>query len=197
MLLLFHCQRILFIHFLPYQITNSRILHLGSIANLLIIYNMCPYLVLLCRLSDLSVQEAYPACDAYAGMVQILPVIDSDEELPAEGEPHTQEVFGKIEEGAACRNGYFVTVSTDLTGDQSAAVMLWTPFLESLAAEPGTALSAGVRDIYSTYFIGGGTPYYMTRTDGRYYLMEHRLPGHAVWSFTVADGRITDVQDLY
>ena len=153
--------------------------------------------ILLCRLSDLSVQEAYPVCDAYAGMVRILPVIDSDEELPAEGEPHTQEVFGKIEEGAACRNGYFVTVSTDLTGDQSAAVMLWTPFLESLAAEPGTALSAGVRDIYSTYFIGGGTPYYMTRTDGRYYLMEHRLPGHAVWSFAVADGRITDVQDLY
>ena len=32
--------------------------------------------ILLCRLSDLSVQEVYPVCDAYAGMVQIIPVID-------------------------------------------------------------------------------------------------------------------------
>ena len=155
--------------------------------------------ILLCRLSDLSVQEVYPVCDAYAGMVQIIPVIDTDEALPAEGEPHTQEVFGPLDRGDdnANRNGFFVTVSTDRAGDQSAAAMVWTPSLDALAADPGTVLSVGVRDIYSAYFVGGGTPYYMTRTDGRYYLMEHRLPGHAVWSFAVADGGVTDVQDLY
>ena len=132
-------------------------------------------------------------------MVQIIPVIDTDEALPAEGEPHTQEVFGPLDRGDdnANRNGFFVTVSTDRAGDQSAAAMVWTPSLDALAADPGTVLSVGVRDIYSAYFVGGGTPYYMTRTDGRYYLMEHRLPGHAVWSFAVADGGITDVQDLY
>ena len=51
-------------------------------------------------------------------------------------------------------------------------------------------------DIYS-YFIGGGTPYYITSFDGHYYLTEHRLPGHSVWQFDVEDNEIVNVISVY
>lgn len=146
--------------------------------------------ILVCRLSDLEVLEEYPVCGDYAGMVQILPVegtysADEDSERSAEG---TDDYAS---------GGYFVTISTDRDGSQKAADMLWVPSLWSLSGEPDSIVSFGVRDIYPEYFIGGGTPYYMSRVGGRYYLTEHRLPGHSLWSFSVENGEITDVQSIY
>ena len=52
------------------------------------------------------------------------------------------------------------------------------------------------RSVYGS-FIGGGTPYYISFIDDRYYLTEHRLPGHSVWSFSSENGELTDIQALY
>lgn len=154
--------------------------------------------ILLCRLSDLSVLESWDVADAYAGMVQILPVTDTaaDTETSAGTEAsasplHTRENFGTAAE--AGEDGWFVTISTDRSGSQDAATMLRIDSLEDLSP----TATATPEDIYTRYFTGGGTPYYMTLVDGRYFLMEHRLPGHSVWSFAVQDGEITDVVAVY
>ncbi len=77
---------------------------------------------------------------------------------------------------------YYLTVSTDIVGFQNFATIVRCRDLETL--EKG-----GWEDVYSS-FIGGGTPYYITSFDDAYYLVEHRLPGHSVWRFTVEDGKI-------
>ena len=51
-------------------------------------------------------------------------------------------------------------------------------------------------DVYAS-FLGGGTPYSLTQIDDRYYLTEHRLPGHSIWSFRVENDEITDVEAVY
>jgi len=85
--------------------------------------------------------------------------------------------------------GYLVTVSTDREGDQSFATILWCNTLGDLA-------EGNYTDVYEN-FVGGGTPYYITRLDDTYYLTEHRVPGHSVWSFRIVDRAITDVKALY
>ena len=55
---------------------------------------------------------------------------------------------------------------------------------------------AEYEDVYS-YFVGGGTPYYMGSFDGHYYLTEHRIPGCSIWQFDVIENEITDVTLLY
>ena len=51
-------------------------------------------------------------------------------------------------------------------------------------------------DVYS-HFIGGGTPYYITQIEDTWYLTEHRIPGHSIWSFKVKDNEITSVTTIY
>lgn len=84
---------------------------------------------------------------------------------------------------------YYITISTDAAGNQDYATMLRVKDLSDL--EKGD-----YEDVYSN-FIGGGTPYYITQIDDLYYLTEHRLPGHSIWSFRVIDNEITDVTALY
>ncbi len=84
---------------------------------------------------------------------------------------------------------YYITVSTDAAGNQDYATLIRTTDLSSLA-------EGRYEDVYS-YFIGGGTPYYITQMEDRYYLTEHRLPGHSVWSFRIEDNLITDVMAIY
>lgn len=84
---------------------------------------------------------------------------------------------------------YYITVSTDADFNQDYATFIRTKDLRSLA-------DGEYEDIYS-YFIGGGTPYYITSFDGHYYLTEHRLPGHSVWQFDVEDNEIVDVMPVY
>ena len=90
-----------------------------------------------------------------------------------------------------CNGYYFITVSTDVTGNQDAATMLRVKRLEDL--EKGN-----YEEIYDKYFVGGGTPYNFFMGDDRWYLTEHRLPGHSIWSYSItADGDIDDVQAVY
>lgn len=84
---------------------------------------------------------------------------------------------------------YYITISTDAAGNQDYATMIRAKNLSDL--EKGN-----YEEVYHN-FIGGGTPYYITNCDDTYYLTEHRLPGHSIWSFKVTDNEITDVTSLY
>ncbi len=77
---------------------------------------------------------------------------------------------------------YYITISTDASWNQDFATIIRTPDL----AGPSRG---EYEDIYG-HFIGGGTPYYITEEDGTYYMTEHRIPGHSVWSFRVREGEI-------
>ena len=85
---------------------------------------------------------------------------------------------------------YYISTSTDLTGSQDYATLVRTKKLENL-------IKSDYEDIYSTYFVGGGTPYYISNIDDTYYLTEHRLMDHQIWSFKVAGNEITDVKTVY
>lgn len=84
---------------------------------------------------------------------------------------------------------YYITISTDITGSQDYAGMIRVKDLKDLS-------SGSYEDVYH-HFIGGGTPYYMTMIDDCWYLTEHRLPGHSIWRFQVADNEITNVTSIY
>ena len=111
---------------------------------------------------EFRVKKEYKVPDSMYGMVQIMPV----------------------------EKGYYITISTDVTGNQDYATIIYTEKLENLD-------SGDYTDIYS-YFEGGGTPYYMGRIGDRYYLTEHRLPGHSVWAFDIGeDGMPCNVEAVY
>ncbi len=84
---------------------------------------------------------------------------------------------------------FYITVSTDAAGSQDFATIIRTKNLKALK-------KGDYEDVYS-YFIGGGTPYYITRIDEYWYLTEHRLPGHSIWRFQVIDNQITNVETIY
>ena len=73
---------------------------------------------------------------------------------------------------------FYITVSTDLYGSQDAATMICASSIEDIS-------SGNYETVYDTFFEGGGTPYYMGVIDGTWYLTEHRLPAHAIWSFDI------------
>ncbi len=112
-------------------------------------------------LSTFQVKKEYPVPDEIAGMVQLTPIEDY----------------------------FYITVSTDASGNQNYATIIRTRSLKDLA-------KGNYEDIYHN-FIGGGTPYYITEIDGTFYLTEHRLPGHSIWSFHVTDNTVTDVITVY
>ena len=114
------------------------------------------------RLSDFKITHRYNVPDSMAGMIQIM--------------PHN--------------HGYYITVSTDVNGNQDFATIVNVNKLDDLE-------SGQVTDIYS-YFVGGGTPYYMGRIDDKYFLTEHRIPGHSIWSFDIGeDGMPCEVEAIY
>lgn len=84
---------------------------------------------------------------------------------------------------------YYITVSTDAAGSQDYATMIRTENLKDLS-------HGEYEDIYH-YFVGGGTPYYITQIGDNWYLTEHRLPGHSIWEFQVTDNTITNVTAIY
>lgn len=112
-------------------------------------------------LDTFEILEIYPVPDSMAGMIQLTRIQDY----------------------------FYLTVSTDITGNQDYATILRTKDLHDLAEKK-------YEDIYE-YFVGGGTPYYITQLDNTYYLTEHRLPGHSLWSFCVENNQITDVEAVY
>ncbi len=108
-----------------------------------------------------KIKKEYPVPDEMAGMIQLTRIEDY----------------------------FYITISTDNTGNQDHATMLRVKSLDDLA-------SGNYEDVYDN-FIGGGTPYYITRIDNIWYLTEHRLPGHSIWSFQVEDNTITNVTPIY
>lgn len=112
-------------------------------------------------LHSFEMLEAYPVPEQMAGMIQLTRIQDY----------------------------FYITVSTDIAGNQDCATILRTRDLAALT-------DGGYEDIYR-YFIGGGTPYYITELDNAYYLTEHRLPGHSLWRFQVEDNEIKDVTAIY
>ena len=112
-------------------------------------------------LDTFEIKETYPVPDSMAGMIQLTKIQDY----------------------------YYITVSTDVTGNQDYATIVRTKDLSGLSL-------GSYEDVYAN-FIGGGTPYYLTQLGDRYYLTEHRVPGHSIWSFQIQDNEITDVISLY
>lgn len=112
-------------------------------------------------LDNFEILDIYPVPDSMAGMIQLTPIQDY----------------------------FYITISTDITGNQDYATIIRTRDLSTL-------MDGSYEDIYNN-FIGGGTPYYITALDGAYYLTEHRLPGHSVWKFQVEDNIIKDVVTVY
>lgn len=112
-------------------------------------------------LKSFKILETYPVPENMAGMIQLTLIQDY----------------------------FYITVSTDITGNQDYATIIRTKDLSSL-------MDGGYEDIYDN-FIGGGTPYYITFFDDAYYLTEHRLPGHSVWRFQVEDNEIKNVETVY
>lgn len=102
--------------------------------------------------------------------------------------PVPEELAGMIQL-AYIEGSYYITISTDLYGNQDYATIIHARKLEDLAAHR-------YEDVYEN-FIGGGTPYSITKIDDYYYLTEHRVPGHSIWRFSVSGGKITDVISLY
>ena len=112
-------------------------------------------------LNTFELLESYPVPDSMSGMIQLTKIQDY----------------------------FYITVSTDITGNQDYATILRTHSLSDLA-------KGNYEDIYEN-FIGGGTPYYITAFDNAFYLTEHRLPGHSIWKFRMQDNVISDVETIY
>ena len=53
---------------------------------------------------------------------------------------------------------YYITVSTDQTGSQDHATIVRADSLSDIS-------EGKYEDIYSKYFVGGGTPYYITQVE--------------------------------
>ncbi len=117
--------------------------------------------ILCADLETFQIKKTYPVPDSMAGMIQLTRIEDY----------------------------YYITVSTDITGNQDYATIVRTRDLSGL-------ITGDYEDVYAA-FIGGGTPYYITCFDGAYYLTEHRIPGHSVWRFRVRNNEITDVETVY
>lgn len=117
--------------------------------------------ILRADLSTFAIEETYPVPESMAGMVQLTVAEDS----------------------------FYLTVSTDITGNQDAATMIRTEDLSQLK-------EGAYEDVYAN-FIGGGTPYYITFIDNSYYLTEHRILGHAVWKFDITESGISNVEAIY
>ena len=98
------------------------------------------------------------------------------------------ELFGMVQL-EKIEDYYYITVSTDILANQDAATIVRTRDLAGL-------VNGEYEDVYDN-FIGGGTPYSITKIDDDYYLCEHRIPGHSIWKFSVKDNEITDVKTLY
>lgn len=102
--------------------------------------------------------------------------------------PVADEIAGMVQL-TRIQDYFYITVSTDLYGSQDYATLLRVRDLKELSA-------GRWEDIYS-FFVGGGTPYYISAFDGHYYLTEHRIPGHSVWQFDVESNQPVNILTLF
>ena len=117
--------------------------------------------ILRADLSTFEILETYPVPESISGMVQLTKIQDY----------------------------FYITVSTDVFGNQDYATILRTRNLSEL-------IDGEYEDICDK-FIEGGTPYYITNFDDTFYMTEHRLPTDLIWQFKVEDNEIMQVEILY
>lgn len=84
---------------------------------------------------------------------------------------------------------YYITVSTDNQENQDAATIIRCRDLEGLA-------DGSYEDIYGAFGVSGGTPYYITEIDGRYYMAHHRTAENII-AFDVQAGDVCNVEVIY
>lgn len=84
---------------------------------------------------------------------------------------------------------YYITISTDNNENQDYATIIRTKSLESLK-------NGDYEDVYDRFGVTGGTPYYITQIDGRYYMTHHRTNENII-AFDVRNNEICDVECLY
>lgn len=84
---------------------------------------------------------------------------------------------------------YYITISTDNQENQDFATIVRTDSLEGLA-------DGRYEDIYDQFGVSGGTPYYITEIEGRYYMAHHRT-GENIIAFDVNDNTIQNVEVIY
>lgn len=84
---------------------------------------------------------------------------------------------------------YYITISTDNTENQDYATIIRTKSLEDLSA-------GDYEDVYQQFKVSGGTPYYITCIDGRYYMAHHRTAQNII-AFDVTDNVIGNVEVIY
>ena len=84
---------------------------------------------------------------------------------------------------------YYITVSTDNQENQEYATIVRCKDLEAL--EQGS-----YQDIYRSFGISGGTPYYITQIEGRYYMAHHRTNENII-AFDIIDNEIRNVKVIY
>jgi hypothetical protein len=84
---------------------------------------------------------------------------------------------------------YYITVSTDNQENQDYATIIRTDSLDKLA-------TGDYEDVYSAFGISGGTPYYINKIEGRYYMAHHRTNDNII-AFDVNNNVIENVQVLY
>ncbi len=118
--------------------------------------------ILLAKLKDFSIIRQWNIPPEIAGLVQVQKI----------------------------RDYYYLTVSTDISGDGSKATILRTDDLSGL-------IDYEYELIYDR-FASDGTPYYISFFDGHYYMTQHcNFPGHGVWQFDITDNELVDITALY
>lgn len=107
------------------------------------------------------VNNIYPVPENLAGMVQLVKI----------------------------QNYYYLTVSTDVDFDQSAATIVRVKTLEDFAA--------GSYENMNRYFGGDGAPYYISYADGSYFTVVIRTKSKACgYKFDVVDDEICNMEEL-
>lgn len=84
---------------------------------------------------------------------------------------------------------YYITISTDNMENQDYATIIRCKDLSELA-------KGRYEDIYGQFGISGGTPYYITQIEGRYYMAHHRTSQNII-AFDVIDNEIQNVEVIY
>lgn len=102
--------------------------------------------------------------------------------------PVTSEIAGMVQL-VKIQDYFYLTISTDNQENQDYATIIRTKELHSLA-------NGEYEDVYEKFGISGGTPYYITEIDGRYYMAHHRTSENIV-AFDVMNNEIENVEVLY
>lgn len=84
---------------------------------------------------------------------------------------------------------YYITVSTDVTGNADYATIVRTADLHSL-------IDYDYESIFD-YFDKQGTPYYLGQIEDHWYLTTHRYDGVGIWQFDIIDNAIENVTLIY